>query len=112
MAVVTRFNPNLIANGEFMKKQVAKTITTLSLFIALSVSASNVFAFPGGCGTCKPSVSYAATAPGQTANLAAVQNVSPVLGQDTAFAQTQSESAVGFVALFWTRLAVFFASLF
>jgi len=94
-----------------MKKQVAKTITTLSLFMALSVSASNVPAFPGGCGTCKPSGGFAATAPAQTANPAAVQNAGPVLWQHT-LAQTQSESSVGFVALFWTRLAVFFASLF
>ena len=56
-----------------MKKQAAITLTTLSLFIALSVGASNAFGFPGGCAGCKPSVSYAATASARTANPAPVR---------------------------------------
>jgi len=88
-----------------MKKQAARTITTLSLFIALSVSASNVFAFPT-CGSCRPSVRYAASAPVQT-NSTPVQAPAP----NAAPTEAQPESSDGFIALFWARLLMIFASL-
>ena len=89
-----------------MKKQAARTITTLSLFIALSVGASNVSAFPI-CSTCKPSVRYAATAPAQTTNATPV----PATAPNAALTEAQSESSVGSLALFWARLVTIFASL-
>ena len=48
-----------------MKKQIAKTISILSLFVMLSAGGGNFSAFAGGCRTCKPLVQYAASAPAQ-----------------------------------------------
>lgn len=77
-----------------MKKQAARTITILSLFLALSVSASHVSAFAGGCAACKPAVHYAAAVPMQV-----VSSVS-----------RQSDSPPQIIALLWLPLVEFFAS--
>ena len=90
-----------------MKKQTARTITTLSLFIALSVGAGNVFAFPTNCGrSCQPPVQYAASTPVQTANSTPAQTTGP----DAALTEAQPESSDGFIALFLARLVTIFAS--
>ena len=89
-----------------MKKQAARTITTLSLFIALSVGASNVFAFPT-CTGCKPLVLYAASAPVQTTN----STPAPATAAN-APTDTQSESSVGSLTLFLARVLTIFVSLF
>jgi len=89
-----------------MKKEAARTITTLSLFIALSVGASSIFAFPT-CTGCKPPVQYAALAPVQT-NSTPVQAPAP----NAALTDAQSESTAGSLALFWARLVTIFVSLF
>ena len=90
-----------------MKKQAAKTITTLSLFVALSVGVCNVPAF-AWCRTnyCGTKAEYPAAAPVKPANLATVE----VAGQAPA-QETSVESSVGLSPLFWTRmltLIVFF----
>ena len=92
-----------------MKKQIAKTISILSLFVVLSVSASNVSAFPRCPGMCQPAVRYAASAPAQTANSATVQIASPAPAQDTMAVDAQSAGAGSFV--FWAQLALLFAHL-
>ena len=84
-----------------MRKHIAKTISILSLFIALTVGASNVFAFP--CNHCMPSLQYAKSAPAQAAGQATAQETESV---------AQPESSVGFITLLWMRLEVFFASWF
>ncbi len=86
-----------------MKKQIAKTISILSLFVVLSVSASNVSAFPKCPTGCQPAVRYVASAPAQTANLATVQAASSVAEQPDGLSQL--------IALFWLPVAGFFASL-
>jgi len=94
-----------------MKKHIAKTISILSLFVMLSVAASNVSAF-GTCGTCNSrSARYAATAPAQIANLTPAQDASPAPAQDTTAVDAQPVGDVSSIALFWARLAVFFAFL-
>jgi len=94
-----------------MKKHIATTISTLSLFVALSLGAFNVSAF-GTCGGCNPrSVRYAATAPAQIANVAPAQDASPRPAQDTTIVDAQPTGDVGFVALFWVQWATFFAQL-
>ena len=114
-----------------MKKQIAKTITILSLFITLSVSASNVSAFPSGdpwitdsgyrtqssvsasnvpagtgCNTCKPQAQYALSASTQNATQTPDRDSD---GQETAFA-TQPEYSFNF-AFFLAQLAMSFLSL-
>jgi len=107
-----------------MKKHIAKTISILSLFVMLSVSASNVSAFPGGtpwitnsgyrtqssvsasnvstfggCNTCKPQAQYAVSASAQ----------SPARdsgGQGTALT-TQSENSFS-LAFYLAQLAMSF----
>ena len=83
-----------------MKKQIAKTISILSLFVILSVGASRVSA-AGGCAVCKPVVQSVAAA--QTAHAAPVQVTSPVA--------KQPDGSPQFIALLWLPLARFFASL-
>ena len=91
-----------------MKKQAARTITTLSLFIALSVNASNVFAFPSNCTrSCQPPVQYAASTPVQTANA----TPAPATAPDATLTEAQPESSAGLIALFWAPLVTIFASL-
>ena len=90
-----------------MKKQVAKTISILSLFITLSVSASNVSASGSGCPSCThqgPWGHYTMSGPAQTPSSASVLSV-----QDTTAVDSQPVEDVSFIALFWTRLVVFFA---
>ena len=85
-----------------MKKHIAKTISILSLFVTLAVSANNVQG--GTCSTCNSrSARYAATAPAQIANLTPAQ--------DTTVIDAQPVGDVSSIALFWMRLAVFFAPL-
>ena len=92
-----------------MKKQVTKTISILSLFVMLSVSASNVSAF-GTCSTCNSrSVRYATTAPAQIPNLAPAQDGSPAPAQDTTAVDTQPAGDVSSIALLWVQLATLFA---
>ena len=107
-----------------MKKHIAKTISTLSLFVTLSVIAGNVYAFPvtspwitvsgfhtqssvsasnastfGGCATCKPQAQYAESISAQ----------SPVLdsdAQETALA-TQPKNSFS-LEFFLTQLAMTF----
>ena len=99
-----------------MKKQVAKTISILSLFVMLSVSASNVSAGGAGCPSCTnrgPWGQYAMSGPAQTTSSASVlsaQDAGPVPTQDTTAVDSQPVEDVSFIALFWTRLMVFFAS--
>jgi hypothetical protein len=64
-----------------MKKQIAKTISILSLFIMLSVGASNVSAFPT-CPGCKPKppVQYAVSASAQNVTQAPARGLG---GQET-----------------------------
>ena len=90
-----------------MKKQAARTIATLSLLITLSVVASNVSAFPTGCGGRCQSVQYAATVPVQTTNPTSVETPAP----RAALRQTQPERSDGVFALFWVRLVSMFSSL-
>ena len=110
-----------------MKKHIAKTISILSLFVMLSVGAVNVSA-GGGCVTCKPTAQsavwgtqYSTQTPAQDgggcstckpqaqyAVSASAQTTSSVLAQNTTLIDVTPESSA---ALFWTRLAVFFASL-
>jgi hypothetical protein len=85
-----------------MKKQVAITISILSLFVMLSVSASNVSAFPG-CPSCKPLIQYAPTA--------SARIFRPAPAQDTTAADAQPVGGVSFDALFWVQLAMFYAQL-
>jgi hypothetical protein len=69
-----------------MKKQIAKTVTILSLFVVLSLVASNVYAFPVGCPSCaSQSAVYAVTA------------------------DAKSDVSGGF--MFWVDLAMLFAGL-
>jgi hypothetical protein len=55
-----------------MKKHLAKTISVLSLFIILSVSAGNSLA--GSCNTCKPTIQTSAAAAKQNAVLTLALN--------------------------------------
>ena len=97
-----------------MKKQVAKTISILSLFVVLSVGATSVSAFPcpgGGCGT---PVQYAVSASVQTtspADAQSAQDVSSAPTQDTTATYAQTAGDVSFVTLFWVELATFFTQL-
>ena len=77
-----------------MKKHIGKTVSILSLFVMLSVCASNVSA-GGGCSTCNPRAQYVVSAS----------------AQDTTAAVARPAGDDSFIALFWTRLAVFFAPL-
>ena len=86
-----------------MKKQTAKTIITLSLFVTLLVSASHVSAFPVCTRLCKPAVQSAAAAPAPTVNSVPVQVVSSVV--------RQPDDSLQFIALLWLPMARFFASL-
>jgi len=108
-----------------MKKHIAKPISILSLFVTLSVSASNVSAFPittpwitvsgfhtqssigasnistfGGCATCKP---YAMTASAQNATQAPARDSN---GQETALATQPADSFR--LAFFLAQLAMSF----
>jgi len=93
-----------------MKKHIAKTITILSLFVTLSVSASNVSA-GGGCSTCNPHAQYAVSGAAQTTSSASAQDAGPGPTQDSTAADAQPVGDASSIALLWTRLAVFFASL-
>ena len=84
-----------------MKKQVARTITTLSLFVVLSVGASHVSAFPRCAGLCRPAVRYAAAAPAQNAHAVPVQDT---------LAVNAPSAGIGSLD-FWAELAMFFARL-
>jgi hypothetical protein len=66
-----------------MKKHIAKTISILSLFLALSAGAVNVSAFPGGaCSvpSCWPRPTYAVSA--------SAPDVTPASAQDPAGQET------------------------
>jgi hypothetical protein len=95
-----------------MKKQIAKTITILSLLVMFSVGANNVSAFPV-CTTCKPPVQYCRTCipPVQFAVSASAQNVDQASAQDFGGRETapaaQPEYSFSF-ALFMARLAMSF----
>ena len=89
-----------------MKKQAARTITILSLFIALSVSASKVSAFPN-CSGCKPPVQYAASVPAQTIDPTFVKSPAP----REPLTDAQRQTSDGYFALFWARLLTIFASI-
>ena len=52
-----------------MKKQLAKTISVLSLFLILSISAGNSLAGGGGCSTCKPTIQTSSSSATQKATL-------------------------------------------
>jgi len=96
-----------------MKKQIAKTITILSLFVALSVGAFNVSAF-GVCGHCKPQGQYAVSASAQTTGLASSQSAqyaSQEPAQDATAEDAQPLGDVSSIDFFWTRLVMFFAVL-
>ena len=84
-----------------MKKQIAKTISILSLFVMLSVGASNVSAFP--CARCKPPVQYAASAPAQNVTQAPARDLG---GQETV-PTTQPENSFSFT-FFLVQLAMGF----
>ena len=77
-----------------MKHQALKTVSIVSLFVALSVSASNTSAFPS-CPTCKQPVQYMAVTP--------VQNASP---------STAAYSHPVVLDVFWSKLAMLAVSLF
>src|SRR5262249_20570303 len=89
--------------GGYMKKHIAKTITILSLFITLSVSASNVSAFPGVGNRCEPTAQYAVSASAQNATQAPARDSG---GQETAFT-TQPGDSFSF-AFFLAQLAMRF----
>ena len=89
-----------------MKKQAARTLSTLSLLITLSVGASKISAFPN-CSGCKPPVQYAASVPVQTTNVTSVKAPTP----NAAPTETQLVGSDGLLALFWVRLLSIFASL-
>ena len=89
-----------------MKKQAARTMTILGLFIALSGSASKLSAFPT-CPTCKPPVQYAASVTVQTIDPTIVKSPAP----REALTDAQPESSDVFIAFFWARLLTNLASL-
>ena len=90
-----------------MQKETARTITTLSLLVALSVGANTVSAFPSGCGRgCQP-VQYAAPARVQTTRATPVHAPTPT----PELTEAQPLSSDGFIAIFWVRLLTIFASI-
>ena len=95
-----------------MKKQTARTIATLSLFVTLLVSASHVSAFPVCHGYCKPAVQSAAAAPAPTVNSVAAQVAGRAPAQDTVLTDVPTMNSTGSIALFWTRMVTLFVSLF
>ena len=91
-----------------MKKQAARTLSTLSLLITLSVGASTVSAFPTGCTrSCQPPVQYAASTPVQTVNPTSVETPAP----SAALTHAQPDRSDVFIALFWLRLVTIVSSL-
>ncbi len=83
-----------------MNKHIAKTISMLSLFVMLSVSASNVFA--SGCATCRPPGQYTVSASAEEGTQAHARDSD---GQETALT-TQPEYS--FLAFFVEQLAMRF----
>ena len=79
--------------GGCMKKQIARTVTILSLLVMLSVVANNVYAFPAGCPSC---YQYSASASAHSTPHAVA-------------ADAPSDASGSFI--FWLQLAMLFGSL-
>ena len=93
-----------------MKKHTLKTISTLSLFVVLSVSAANVLAFPTCPGCSKPAIQYALSTSDQPAN----RSIAPDAGAVTEVVSatvSQPADSVDSGTFIWTQLALFFVSL-
>jgi hypothetical protein len=93
-----------------MKKYTLKTISTLSLFVLMSVSTANVQAFPTCPGCSKPAIQYAVSTSDQLANRSTAPDASAITEVVSA---TNSEPAdsVDSSTFIWTHLALFWVSL-
>jgi hypothetical protein len=95
--------------GGYMKKHVAKTISIVSLFVTLLVSASTISAFPitvpwitdSGYRT-RSSVSAQEVSP----SVQSTQDVGTASAQETTDVDAQPDGDVNLIALFWVQLVV------